>query len=479
VSSPSDPRALVAVDLGAESCRVSLLRWVDGAAGISLVHRFPNGPVTRGESLYWDLGMIEAGVDAGLRRCAEIATEGIRSIAVDGWAVDYVRIGEDGRPLGDPFCYRDLRNFAAETWLHERIAPERLCEITAIRPSQINTLYQLVADRLMGLPAGRGWLNLPEYFLFRLGGRAISESTMAAHGQLVDVATGAWSAEVFTAAGLDIASAPPMVRSGTDVGELKGGLAVVPGLGGARLIAAACHDTASAIAGIPAVGDDWAYISSGTWSLVGTLVDRPVRLEGAETAGFTNLAASGGRTCFHANLNGMWPLRQCMEQWQAAGGGWTIEDLVRAAESLDAPAALLRLDEPEMQLPGEMMQRINAQLRAGGHAELREDAAHAPQYANLIFHSLAARYREVLQVVSEHTGKELKRVFIVGGGSKNAYLNRLIGEATGLEVNRGSAESSTIGSFAIQLAVLEGGENPGAEVVYGFARSLQDEGVGG
>jgi rhamnulokinase len=164
-----------------------------------------------------------------------------------------------------------------------------------------------------------------------------------------------------------------------------------------------------------------------------------------------------------------------MEQWQQAGGAWTIEDLVAAAESLDHPQALINMDEPAMLLPGEMMQRINAQLKAGGNATLKEDAAHAPQYANLIFHSLAVRYRKVLEIVSRRSGKQLRRVFIVGGGSKNVYLNRLIHEATGLEVHRGSSESSTIGSFAIQQAVLAGHTEPGAEEVYHFARSLQDD----
>jgi rhamnulokinase len=476
---PVDKRALIAVDLGAESCRVSLLRWIEGKAVISLVHRFANAPREVDGGLRWDLGMIEVGLDYGVRQCAAIAEEGVRSIAVDGWAVDYVRVDSEGKALADPFCYRDERTIKSERLLHRKISPEKLRELTGIQLMRINTLYQLHADALQGLPEGRQWLNLPEYILSRWGGARVAEHTNATHTQMVELYNRQWCREIFHAAHLDLACAAKIVPPGTEVGRLSGLLAELPALRDTMLIAPACHDTASAIAGIPAVGDDWAYISSGTWSLVGTLVDKPVRLEGAETAGFTNLAASGGRTCFHANLNGMWPLRQCMEQWQAAGGGWTIEDLVRAAESLEAPDALLRLDEPEMQLPGEMMQRINAQLRAGGHAGLKEDAAHAPQYANLIFHSLAARYREVLEVVSRYTGKKLKRAFIVGGGSKNAYLNRLIGEATGLEVNRGSAESSTIGSFAIQLAVLEGGENPGAEAVYRFARSLQDEGVGG
>ncbi len=151
------------------------------------------------------------------------------------------------------------------------------------------------------------------------------------------------------------------------MGRLAGPLAELAAFADTRLIAPGCHDTASAIAGIPAVGDDWAYLSSGTWSLVGTLVDAPVR---EATAAFTNLRGCGGRTMFHANLNGMWPLRQCMEQWAASGGGWSIEELVAAAERLPAPETLLNMDDPAMLLPGEMMQRINAQLAAGGHASL-------------------------------------------------------------------------------------------------------------
>ncbi len=272
-------QALVAVDLGAESCRVSLLRWVAGVPAITLVHRFPNAPRSTGDDggLHWDIAMIEAGVEAGLCRAAELAPEGIRSIAVDGWAVDYVRLGRDGAPLADPFCYRDVRTVAAEQYLHRHLGPERMREITAVTSMRINTLYQLHADRLTNLPAGRGWLNLPEYILHRLGGRPVAEETNAAHSQLVDVDQRAWSHEIFSAADLEIAQAPELVPPGTDVGEMSGPLTELPAYKATRLIAPACHDTASAIAGIPAVGDDWAYISSGTWSLVGALVPRPIR----------------------------------------------------------------------------------------------------------------------------------------------------------------------------------------------------------
>ena len=474
---PSTTKALVAIDLGAESCRVSLLRWHAGVPHITLVHRFANAPVRLrnqgGEELHWSLATIVGGVEEGLHQCAELATEGIAAIAVDGWAVDYVRLDPAGQPYSDPFCYRDLRTIAAEEELHASIGPDRLRAITAISPMRINTLYQQVADRQANLLAEGGWLNLPEYLLFRLGGRKVSEQSMAAHSQMIDAATRTWSSEIFAAAKL--APAPALVEPGTDLGEISGEFAAIPAFKGARLIAPACHDTASAIAGIPALGDDWAYLSSGTWSLVGTLAAFPVTSEAAAAEGFTNLAAAGGFTCFHVNVNGMWMLSQCMEQWSSQGAGkWSIEDLVAAAAKLPAPPALLNVDAPDLLLPGHMMGRMNAQLTAAGHAELSTDAANAPAFASLIFHSLAARYHQVLGSIEAHTGKQLKRLYIVGGGSKNEYLNALIAQVTGLEVHRGSSESSTIGNFALQLAVLEGHTGPAADVVHRWATTLKD-----
>ena len=271
---PIDRRASIAVDLGAGSCRVSLLRWVDGEAAVTLAHRFANAPREIAGGLRWDLAMIVAGVDEGVRKCAQIATEGVRSIAVDGWGVDYVRLDAAGEPLADPFCYRDERTLRAERALHERIGAERLRELTGIQQLRINTLYQLYADGLEGLPAQR-WLNLPEYLLYRWGGAAVSEYTNATHTHLIDLHHRSWCAEIFQAAQLDLACAPTLVPPGTEIGRLRGPLAELQALTDVVLIAPACHDTASAIAGIPATGSDWAYISSGTWSLVGTLLDQP------------------------------------------------------------------------------------------------------------------------------------------------------------------------------------------------------------
>jgi rhamnulokinase len=453
--------ALIAVDLGAESCRVSLLRFDAAAPVMTLVHRFANAPMMRNGALRWDFASIEAGVEQGLRRCAELAPEGIASIGVDGWAVDYVRLGEDGRALDDPFCYRDERTIEAEIKLHERIGAERLRAITGVQLLRINTVYQLYADSIADTDRQQSpWLTLPEYLLHRLGGAAVAERTNASHTQMLALADGAWSEEIFSAAGLAMGVAPRLVPPGTDAGRLSGSLAALPAFADTRLIAPACHDTASAIAGIPARGDDWAYISSGTWSLVGMLLDTPRNDEEAARENFTNLSAVGGRVCFHKSVNGMWLLKQCMEIWAANGRAWDVAELVAAAEQVDAahgaPEALLDVDDPPLLLAGDMPQRINAQRAALGLALLDERAENAPVVAHLIFHSLAARYAEVLRRLETCTGKRLRRLFVVGGGSRNAFLNRLTQEATGLELMCCATESATVGNFAVQLAVLEG-----------------------
>jgi rhamnulokinase len=454
-------RALIAIDLGAESCRVSLLRWHADVPEMTLVHRFANAPHEERGTLRWDFAAIEAGVYEGLRRCAERAPEGIASIGVDGWAVDTVRLGADGRALENPFCYRDERTIAAEASLHERIPAARLRAITGVQLLRINTLYQLYADRAAS-SAGceRPWLNLPEYLLSRLGGAPVAEHTNASHTQLLDLETGQWSREIFAAAGVAFDTAPRLVPPGTDVGQLSGPLAQLPEFAATRLIAPACHDTASAIAGIPAMGDDWAYLSSGTWSLFGTVLSAPCNDKIAARENFTNLGAVGGGICFHKSVNGMWLLKQCMEAWAAHGRAWDVAELVAAAERFEAehgtPQALLHVDEPELLLAGEMPERISAQMVARGLAPLDTSPGNAPQIAHLIFHSLAARYADVLARLEACTGRQFRRLYVVGGGSRNAFLNRLTQQATQLELSCCATESATVGNFAVQLAVMEG-----------------------
>lgn len=438
-----DRRALIAVDLGAESCRVSLLRWTEAGALIQLVHRIANGPVMREGQLRWNLGAILSGVEEGLRKCGKIATEGIRSIAVDGWAVDYVRIDEHGAAIADPFCYRDSRNAEAEASLHGHITSARLRELSGIQLQPLNTVYQQHSDKLA--EAHTRWLNLPEYLLYRWGGRPVAEQTNATHTGMVGL-DGAWCAEIFDAAGVRVEDAPLIVAAGTDVGEYNGDIAE---LCGARLIAPCCHDTASAVAGIPAVGERWAYISSGTWSLVGTVLDHPCNSAEASGENFTNLGAAGGHFLFHKGLSGMWLLQQSMKEWKITD----VTALVEQAKGVPpfSGEELIDVDDAALTQPGDMPARINRQRASRG----LEAIDHPAEMARLIFDSLASRYAAVLRSISSMTGKEFERIYVVGGGSQNQLLTELTAQATGIPVIRGSVESSTIGNFAVQLATLE------------------------
>lgn len=475
-SRQTDTRARVAVDLGAESCRVSLLRWTAGQPMIQLVHRFPNAPIEKNGRLCWDIGMIWAGVQDGLRQCAAIATEGIASIAVDGWAVDYVRLDAAGEPLADPFCYRDPRTIPVETAVHDTYRVEALFARTGIHPLRINTLYQLVADAHTGLDTAAPWVCLPEYILMKLGGRRVAEYTNATHTALVDPETRDWAADLFSALHLDLSAAPPMVPPGCHIGKVTGLLAQLPAFTDTALIAPACHDTASAVSALPAISGDAAYISSGTWSLVGTLVGSPSILKEAFEGGFTNLGAIGGRYCLHKNVTGMWLLKQCMDHWSQLGHPTTVSDLIQAASQLHEDVGLINVDAPALMLPGDMPSMLNEQLSAAGHQPIRNDPAHAPQFAMLIFSSLAHRYAEVIRSLERLRNRPIHEIYIVGGGSRNLLLNQLTREATGKQVICGEVESSTIGNFAIQLAAADGAYHPrigvSAEAVIARASQL-------
>ena len=450
------PRRVVAIDLGAESCRVSLLDWRPQGATLRIVNRFHNGPHERDGHLYWDISGLREGLLEGLRLVAREASGPIDSIGVDGWAVDYVRVDSNLQPLQDPFCYRDPRTEKIPARFWETLPAERLYAITGVQMLRFNTLYQLIADHAAGLPDGACWLNLPEHILCSLGGRPVSEFTLATHTQLVSATDRAWSPEIFRAAGLDQSKAPELVAPGTIVGQLKGELAQLSAFRNTKLIAPSCHDTGSAVAGIPHSGDDCAFISSGTWSLVGTVLDHPCLSEAAFKQNISNEGGLEGSSRFLKNVNGMWLIEECMRHWHSEGKEWSIASLIEACRSLPAPKEFLDVDHSELHLSGHMPQRINSVLKLSGYGPLPEDPEAAPQFANLIFHSLAARYTEVLRMISEVAGKRFRRVYVVGGGNRNTFLNQLLQEPSGLKVIRGPIECSTIGNAAIQLAALEG-----------------------
>lgn len=461
---PADRRAIVAVDLGAQSCRVSLLRWLPDGPRIQLVHRVTNAPVASDGRLHWNLSLLFSAADEGLRRSAEMATEGIAAVGITGWAVDYVRLNGTLRTsssdsprlavIADPFCYRDARTGTAMEELHAKISANRLYALTGVQVLPINTLYQLYADGIAGIPAHLPWLNLPEYLLYRWGAKPVAEYTNATHTSMVTLGKQQWSREIFDAAGFDISAAPDIVAPGSVIGRLRGPLAALSALRNTALIAPACHDTASAIAGIHAHGDDWAYISSGTWSLVGTLLDQPWAGPEAARLNFTNEGGIGGTICFLRNVNGLWLQDQCMEAWKANGEHHSVEDLIDAAATLPSPQALIDVDDPQLIAPGRMPERIATQLESAG-VSAKHFLSSPPAMTNLILHSLAARYAAVIQQIETLTAKKFRRLYIVGGGSRNRLLNHLTQRATKLELVCGAQESSTLGNLSIQLAALQ------------------------
>jgi rhamnulokinase len=473
--------ARVAIDLGAESCRVSQLRWIDGEPSIEVIHRIPNGPVRRGNSLCWPLTRILAGLEEGLRKAAAAAPEGIASIGVDSWSVDYVRLAPDGKMLREPFCYRDERTTATKEAADRVISSFDLYQRTGTYPLKINTVYQLLADAAAGVDSRVGpgieqgidkrapWVMLPEFVLYWLNGRRVAEYTNATHTGLVNLKTGDWDAELFKLLGLSLDAAPPIVATGTVLGPLDGRfvgpLAQLDAFRATQIIAPATHDTASAIAGIPADLSSTAYISSGTWSLVGTVTQNAVTTKHAFDAGYTNIGAAAGGLLFHSLINSMWVLKQCMDGWAAEGRRWSIEELVQKAGKCNSATGVLDMDAETLMLDSEMPKRINNELARLGFEAIPDVAGNEPRFARTIFESLALRYASATANLEKMLGRKLERIHMIGGATRNKLLVELTEQRTGLKVEIGETESSTVGNLSVQLAASKaagGGVKPAA-----------------
>jgi rhamnulokinase len=467
--------ARVAIDLGAESCRVSLLRWPAGKPQIDVIHRIPNGPAHRGGSLHWPLDSILAGLDQGLRKCAALAPQGIASLAVDSWSVDYVRVAGNGSALGEPFCYRDERTVASKQAADAVIAPLTLYQRTGTLPLRINTVYQLLADPASGMDARAPWAMFPEYVLYWLCGRRVGEYTNASHTGLVSLKTGTWDAELFALLGLSLEAAPPIVPSGTILGPMRGPLAELEAFRRTQVVAAATHDTAAAIAGIAGDLSSAAYISSGTWSLVGATTAAPVTTQAALDSGYTNIGAAAGGLLFHSLINSMWVLKKCMDAWAAEGRAWEIEELVGKAADSRSSGAFLDMDAEALMLDTDMPGRINAELKRLGFDAIADVAGNEPVFARVIFESLALRYAAALANLEKMLGRKFDRVHMIGGAARNQLLIELTEQRTGLRVEIGECESATVGSFAVQLAASEAGGSPVTPAsVRAWARRLCD-----
>jgi len=447
-------RNIVAVDLGAESGRLVLCRW-DGSQGtLEEIHRFPNGSQQVLNHLMWDVDRLWEEIQRGLLKAAAKTTGHIDSVGVDGWGVDYALLDAAGNRLGNAFCYRDARNVPAMEKTFLKVPQKRIYEVTGIQFLPFNTIYQLfahVAEFPQEWERATRWLTLPEYFQYLLTGVAAAEYTEASTTQLLDVRTKSWSHELASALGLSVEKFPPIVQAGAVLGKLRQEVGDEVGLAGTQVIAPACHDTGSAVAGIPFPHDGLAFISSGTWSLVGTVLLEPVVKGGGQGKTFTNEGGVAGSIRFLQNVIGLWLLQECLREWNAQGMYLTAADL--AAQCLDTPpeGPHFNADETTYLAPGNMVARINAGLREAGFAEEKRP----PELAAIIFRSLAGRYAEVVTEMGRLSGKSIKRICIVGGGVKNEALNRLTELVTGIEVVRGPSESTAAGNCAVQIAALE------------------------
>jgi len=295
------------------------------------------------------------------------------------------------------------------------------------------------------------WLTLPEYFLFRLSGVAMAEYTEASTTQLLDVHKRSWSEELTRALKLNLEKFPSIAPPGTPLGKMRKELATDLGLSNVQVIAPACHDTGAAVAGIPFPHEKLAFISSGTWSLVGMVVPSPVVTADSYEQNFTNEGGAAGSIRFLRNVIGLWLLQECLREWRTQGLELTPADLAQQCSEAPAVGPSFDAEAATFLAPGNMVARINAALKAHGF----DEETQPKEIAAIIFRSLARQYAKVIKDLQALTGKPIERICIVGGGVKNETLNRLTQELTGREVLRGPSESTTIGNIALQIAALE------------------------
>ena len=461
---PTSTLSYLAVDLGASSGRAVLGTLADGRMAMREVHRFPSVLVEERGHLCWDLERLWEEVRRGVAEALRLAP-GLRSVSVDSWAVDYVPLDADGVPLRRPYAYRDSRTRGALSELFRRLPEEQIYARTGIQFLEFNTLPQLLVD-LAEEPAvvRRTVLRLliADYFLYRLSGRAVAERTMASTTQLMDVHSGEWAAPLLRALGDDPARWPPIVPPGSVLGELRG----APKGTRVPLVVATCsHDTAAAVAAVPATGDvPWAYISSGTWSLVGGELSAPVLSPAARAAGFTNEAGLDGTIRFLKNRTGMWVLEECMREWREAGERPAWEALLEAAAAAPSPDGVLDLDAPEFGQRGGMVPRLEGACRAAGVTVPRTRG----ELVRLVLESLARSYRRTLADLEALTGVRAEVVHVVGGGARNHVLNQLTADACGRRVVAGPQEATAIGNLLVQARTL--GDLPAGASVRDTAR---------
>jgi rhamnulokinase len=424
---------VAAVDLGASSGRVVVGRVGPDELSIETVARFPNGPVERADGLHWDLpGLLEHSL-AGLRAAGPVA-----SIGVDSWAVDYGLL-RGGELLELPWCYRDPRAEAGVAAVHDQVTPEDLYDRTGLQFLPFNTIYQVAAEQRLA-EADR-LLLVPDLMTWWLTGRAVCERTNASTTGLLDVRTGDWDPELLALVGLDRGRLGELVDPGTVVGDT-----LIAGLGGIPVVAVGSHDTASAVVGVPMTEPDAAYVSCGTWGLVGVELDQPVLTEASRVANFTNEGGVDGRVRFLTNVMGTWLLSETLRAW---GEGDLASWLARAT-AYGGPVPLFDVQDPRFLPPND--EHSDMPARIAGWLRERDRALPEGRVALVrsIVASLADGFAAAVEQAATLSGRDVRRVHVVGGGAQNTLLCGLLADRLGLPVLAGPVEATALGNVLVQ-----------------------------
>ena len=433
-------RAVAAVDLGATSGRV-MLGYVDhNELALVPVSRFPNGPVESSDGLRWNASGLFEHVASGLAAASRQEPD-IVSIGVDSWAVDYALMKE-GRMLGEPFHYRDARTARGVAAVHELVSAKQLYAATGLQHLPFNTVFQLAEDKLAGrLHAADRFLLVPDLVNFWLTGLARAERTNASTTGLLNAETGRWDDSLIERAGLPRGIFAELIDAGAALGPVQSTVSQHFGLPTIPVTTVGSHDTASAIVAIPATDPDFAYISSGTWALVGVELESPVFTEASRSANFTNEGGVDGRVRSLRNEMGLWILTETLRSW-----GADLTEMLDAAAHAPAPSTLFDVNDARFVAPGDMPARIADWYGERGAAA----PSTRSEIVRAILESLAEAYAVAVRKAVELTGKSVRVIHLVGGGSHNALLCQLTADRSGMPVLAGPAEATAIGNVLVQ-----------------------------
>jgi sugar (pentulose or hexulose) kinase len=442
----------LAVDLGAGSGRVVAGIYDGTRLELSEVNRFPNEPVKQAESWHWDLDRLFASIKEGLALAVKKYGDAVVSVGVDTWGVDYGLLEAQGKLMGAPFQYRDKRTQGMQEEACRRMPAREIYERTGIQFMFFNTLFQLLAEAKSPaqIEKARRLLFMPDLINYFLTGIAVNERSIASTSQLLNPRTQTWDHELIKAMGLPERLFGKLVDAGTVLGELQPGLAAEIGAKNLRVIAPAGHDTASAVVGVPAEEPEPVFLSSGTWSLIGRELSRPVISDASFQATFSNEGGVFGTTRFLKNIAGMWLLQECKRAWDAADKSVSYDELESRAQASAPFTSLIDPDAIDFQAPPDMPAAIAAFCERTGQPVPADSGA----IARVIFESLALKYRIMKELLVRVTGKPIDRIYIVGGGSRLQILNQFTADALNCRVMAGPVEATSIGNIVMQLYAL-------------------------